>query len=447
MRQTTNGTMMFTSSLIAGVAMTAGFAMHGQTANFNQDPQARHYAITDLGIVGGPPGQPFHVTNNGLVSGSSAETVKGVPTEQAWLWFREFKLFIGTPGLGGKNSVPYSVNQWGQAVGEADTAVIDPAGEDFCGFSYMGYSSGTTCVPMAWLNGVMRVLPLLKDKMGQAGNNGAANAINNWGTVAGVSENTTQDTTCPAYDPSLGQSQKFEQKPVFWQNGRVHEMPTVGGDPDGTVLAINDSGHLAGTTGGCTAFNVATFVSVLPVHAVLWKNGKAIDLGSLGGVIGGIALGMNNRDDVVGGSDLSGDTATHAFLWTKESGKMHDLPPVGDDFFSTAIAVNDERTVTGVSMGANDLRAVVWENGEPTDLNTVISGAPGIYLLIACGVNANGQIIGLAVDGDGNYHGYLATPNWRGWEMAAPIRLPDSVREQVRRQIGIGRFGSRAGAQ
>jgi uncharacterized membrane protein len=81
------------------------------------------------------------------------------------------------------------------------------------------------------------------------------------------------------------------------------------------VLAINDSGHLAGTTGGCSALNINSSIFVMPVHAVLWENGKAIDLGSLGGVTGGIALGMNDRDDVVGSSDLTGDTATHAFLW------------------------------------------------------------------------------------------------------------------------------------
>jgi hypothetical protein len=212
MRRTTNCTMLFATSLIAGVVMTAGSVAHGQTASSREEPRTRHYAITDLGIVGGPPGQAFHVTNNGLVSGSSTVTVKGEPTEQAWLWFRGFKLFIGTPGLGGKNSVPYSVNQWGEAAGEADTTATDPAGEDFCGFSFMGYSSGTTCLPMTWQNGVMKGLPLLEDKTGKAGNNGAANAINIWGAVAGVSENTTLDTTCPAYDPSLGQSQMFQEK-------------------------------------------------------------------------------------------------------------------------------------------------------------------------------------------------------------------------------------------
>ena len=96
--------------------------------------------------------------------------------------------------------------------------------------------------------------------------------------------------------------------------------------------------------------------------------------------------------------------------------------------------------------GANDLRAAVWEHGEPTDLNAVISGTPVIYLLTACSINASGEIIGLAIDSDGNYHGYLATPKWGNWEISARVRLPDSVREEVRRQMGVGRFGSRAAA-
>jgi hypothetical protein len=30
------------------------------------------YTITDLGPVGGPPGQPFVIKNNGLISGAAA---------------------------------------------------------------------------------------------------------------------------------------------------------------------------------------------------------------------------------------------------------------------------------------------------------------------------------------------------------------------------------------
>ena len=89
----------------------------------------------------------------------------------------------------------------------------------------------------------MTPLPLLQDKAGKHGNNGVANGINKWGEIAGVSENTTVDMTCPAYDPSIGQSQNFQQKPAVWQFGRVQELPTISGEPDGILLAINDSGH------------------------------------------------------------------------------------------------------------------------------------------------------------------------------------------------------------
>lgn len=70
--------------------------------------------------------------------------------------------------------------------------------------------------------------------------------------------------------------------------------------------------------------------------------------------------------------------------------------------------------------------------------------------MTGCSVNDSGQIIGLGVDSNGNYHGYWANPTRGGWdsdEVSAPMRLPESVREQVRRQMGFVRFGSRMAAQ
>jgi probable HAF family extracellular repeat protein len=34
-----------------------------------------------------------------------------------------------------------------------------------------------------------------------------------------------------------------------------------------------------------------------------------------------------------------------------------------------------------------------------------------LYLITACSINAAGEIIGIAIDGSGNFHAYLATPN------------------------------------
>src|ERR1700688_3101189 len=115
------------------------------------------YTVTDLGPVGPPPGQPYVITNNGLVSGASA-----VPegTMHAVLWYKGQKIDIGAPGLGGPNSVAFGINERGQAVGEAETLV--PDGEDFCGFNAFGLPpSATTCLPFLWQNGVMAKLPTL----------------------------------------------------------------------------------------------------------------------------------------------------------------------------------------------------------------------------------------------------------------------------------------------
>jgi uncharacterized membrane protein len=360
------------------------------------------------------------------------------------LWYRRLSLDIGTRGLGGANSISYGVNRWGQAVGEADTSTPDPLGEDFCGFATLGYTSGTTCLPFLWQGGVMRRLPTLTDKNGLHGNNGAVNVINRRGEAVGLSENTTLDSTCPPYDPSKGQSQKLQQKPVIWRKGHVYELSTIGGDADGTAFAINENGQIAGGSGSCAPFNFNNFLYLQFAHAVLWNNGKPTDLGNLGGSLSNFALGINNRGDVVGASDLKDDNAFNGFLWTKEKGHMDPLVPFGTDVLSVGLAINDDREVAGVSLnGTFQSRATLWLHEEPHDLNTLIPSTSGLYLLLACGVNNSGEIIGLAVDSNGVFHGYLATPRGdRDGHDAAldgPMTLSDNVREMVRKQMHFAR--------
>jgi hypothetical protein len=66
------------------------------------------YTVTDLGPVGPAPGQPYFITNDGLVSGA-VDTPNG--TVHAMLWFKRLKLDIGTPGLGGPNNAAFGVNE------------------------------------------------------------------------------------------------------------------------------------------------------------------------------------------------------------------------------------------------------------------------------------------------------------------------------------------------
>jgi uncharacterized membrane protein len=423
-------------SLFTMAAMPAQLAAQGGLVTPEQSGGPHHYNLTDLGVVGPLPGQPFHITDDGIISGSAG--VKNA--EHAFLWYRRLSLDIGARGLGGANSISYGVNRWAQAVGEADTAEPDPLGEDFCGFATLGYASGTKCLPFLWQAGVIRRLPTLTDRNGLHGNNGVANVINSLGEIAGLSENTTLDQSCPPYDPSKGQSQKLQQKPVIWRNGRVYELPTIGGDPDGNTFAINEHGQVAGGSGTCAPFNFNNFLYLQFNHAVLWDNGRPIDLGNLGGSLNTFALGINNRGDVVGSSDVANDSAFNGFLWTKEKGHMDPLLPFGTDVLSVALAVNDGREVTGVSLNGNfESRATLWLHEAPHDLNTLVPSTSGLYLLLACGVNDSGQIIGLAVDSNGVFHGYLATPRGdrddHDATLDGPMKLSDNIREMVRKQL------------
>src|SRR5258708_17176371 len=121
-----NVTMIAASSLFAALAIA----------------QPTRYTITDLGPVGGPPGSPYVITNNGLVGGAAAVNT----TMHAVLWHKGLKMDIGTPGLGGPNSLAFGVNEFCQAVGHAPTSVTKA--EDFCGFNAYGlFPSATTYIP------------------------------------------------------------------------------------------------------------------------------------------------------------------------------------------------------------------------------------------------------------------------------------------------------------
>ena len=93
-------------------------------------PAAAQYTVTDLGTLpGGNFSQPFFITKNGRVAGSS-NLLDG--SSHAIVWTTEQAVDLGT--LGGSNSIAFGVTNYGRAVGEAEISASDPNGEDFCGF-------------------------------------------------------------------------------------------------------------------------------------------------------------------------------------------------------------------------------------------------------------------------------------------------------------------------
>ena len=388
-----------------------------------QSKNTSKYTIVDLGPVGPSwsQAQPFKVSGNGLVSGERVLPNPNNPAE----WVSHAVVWEGTStkvktiaGLGGPNSVAFGVNIWGQAAGQADTQTPDPNLEDFCGSTALGLThSGNTCVPFLWQNGAAVALPRLRNSAGTEGSNGVALQINDFGMIAGTAENGEVDSTCPGASIS---PQTIEFKPVIWMRlfawsqMQPLELPTVEGDPDGIAFAINDLGQAVGASGNCGPFNAIEQNNLTPLHAVLWRSGKAIDLGNLGGdgrFAGIYASGLNDDGEVVGTSDTTGDASFHGFLWRQ--GHITDLGTLTGDSYSAAIAIGSNGLILGVSVSASfSPRAVIWRNGTATDLNTLVSQDSPLYLESACSINDKGEIIGFAAlkSNPSESHAYLAKP-------------------------------------
>ena len=143
--------------------------------------------------------------------------------------------------------------------------------------------------------------------------------------------------------------------------------------------------------------------------------------------------------------DLPGDTANHAFLWTKENG-IQDLGTLPGDVNSAGIGINDRGEVVGVSLdAASNLRAYHWQNGKMQDLNTLIEGDSSLYLILPCSINAGGEITGLAFDPTSNeLHGFLASPTGGGnvsQGASRPAVLTEAHRRLIQQQLGSWRMG------
>ena len=262
-------------------------------------------------------------------------------------------------------------------------------------------------------------------------------AINLNGDVVGVASSSAS-----LYNAS--------SQPWAFRNGQIVDLDPFNQGVYAEARAINDAGMVAGTTSFVGAGSVEGFRSVgssivnLPGltgdrcrisygvginqagtvvgyaaspnscgdnRAVVFpaNGGAAIDLGTLGGV-NGEAKAINNFGDIVGSSELS-TGQNRATLWNS-SGPQNLGTLAGASF---ALDINDEGIIVGYYLDSrNQQRACVWIGGSMYDLNTLMgSGSTGWRLLIATGVNAQGQIVGQGRNASGRLRGFVLTPPCR----------------------------------
>ena len=119
-----------------------------------------------------------------------------------------------------------------------------------------------------------------------------AYAINNTGLIVGKSNffpvTWEYDITDPNSTPTITQ------------------LPIPSGFFTAIPRAVNDSGDVAGYAGSPN----------IDAHAILWRNGIAIDLGIWPGGHYSVANGINNLGQIVGRGTVAGDNLDHALMWT-----------------------------------------------------------------------------------------------------------------------------------
>ena len=364
---------------------------------------AATYKIIELGPAAGGTGSAANsITGNGWVGGST--DLPGV--SHATLWRDGEATDLGT--LGGPNSAVLwpNRNTNGLVVGVAETAEMDPLGEDWSCSVFFPSVTGHVCRGFAWEDGEMRALPTF------GGTHGFATAVNNDGLVTGWAETRRKDRSC------VGRNQQLQFLGAVWDTRRgdtIRRLRPLPGDSTSTGNAINDRGQVVGISGSCDQA-VGRFSARA---AVLWNPGqrRPIDLGNLGSQTWNTPGSINNNGVVVGFANAEGVDdgmfAGRPFRWTESTG-MVDLGTLDGDPQGQALGVNDDGLIVGVSRAAPNTRehrdhAVIWRDGEITDLNDLAPGYDG-HLVYAGDINNDGVIVGLAITADSQFRAFRAEP-------------------------------------
>jgi probable HAF family extracellular repeat protein len=431
---------MSAAYLFAALAMPVGIPAQDNSSQNNRH-QHHRYRLIDMGTFGGPQSylpccEPVSIMldNRGTVIGA-ADTVTSDPNyPNTSLWLPQDPFIMHAfhwrngvlSDLGALPGVNSSFGNWisanGLIAGLSENGTIDPL---------LGVPEAHAVL---WRNGRMIDLGTL-----EGGYESYATGVDNRGQVTGSAVNTIPDPFSP-----FG----LQNRGFLWQDGTMRDLGTLGG-PDTAPGPMNEQGQIAGFS--LTSFIPNPTTGIPTADPFLWKDGRMLDVGTLGGTFGN-ANALNNHGQVVGVSNLAGDLTFHPFFWDRgvlidvgtlggdngtpnwindagevvgnadlpgsqthdaflwRHGVMTDLGNLGQT--SNAYGINSKNQVVGHSL-INDgtFRAFLWENRGPMiDLNTLVPANSSLLLTDAFNINDQGEITGIGVLASGDTHAYLLMP-------------------------------------
>jgi probable HAF family extracellular repeat protein len=218
-----------------------------------------------------------------------------------------------------------------------------------------------------------------------------ANSVNNEGKVVG----------------------EYNGQAFIYSSGKIQMLGTLGGSQFvnfSYATCINNRGEVA----GASTIPSPAFYEHVAHHAFFYSGTKMRDLGTLGNgaELNSVAYSINDRDQVVGESDILTGFYSHAFLYS--GGTMRDLGTLGSDpstTYSSASCINDHGQIvgssaTGPSGGVE--HAFFYSGTKMRDLGTL-----GGQSSTANCINNRGEVVGSSESADGGQVAFL----YRGGQM------------------------------
>jgi probable HAF family extracellular repeat protein len=173
---------------------------------------------------------------------------------------------------------------------------------------------------------------------------------------------------------------------ALYRQGTLTTLGYLGTGDVSTATAINDAGHVVGTSTIDLDFHSRQ-------HPFLYNDGALHDLGTLDEREFNSAVAINNAGQIAGYSEGPGG-GMHAFFY--ENGVMTDLGSFGGlNLDVGGMNAHGDIVGTGDPWEGPPI-AFVTRNGALVDLNTLIDPASGWAMDRAIGINDHGQIIGIA---------------------------------------------------